>query len=265
MYSKNLTIMFTDMKGFTNRTSIRSREDIEKLIDLQDKLILPVIERFGGKVVKTIGDSYMVTFDSPTSAVICGRKIIEATIPYFGLKIAINTGEVNCKPSDIFGEPVNLAARLETAAEAGEVYLTEAVYLAMNKNETPLACLGTRIFKGIPRPVKIYKVIRKKSFAEDIKNWLALRYLKFVPLFLLLSGFIIIGIFLYFGRNKILSSAIQATPLLIPTLTPTPTPSPSPTSIPTPIIQQIIIREILVTPKPTPTPTPIPTPRFHKR
>ena len=258
--------MFTDMKDFTHRTSAHSREQIEKLIDLQDKLILPIIDRFDGKVIKTIGDSYMVVFDSPTSAVLCGKRLIEATAPFFELRVVLNTGEVNVKTNDIFGEPVNLVARLESSVDAGEVYLTEAVYLAMNKNEIPLAEIGTKTFKGIPRPVKIYKVLKKKSLWGDFKNWFMLRRFNFFSISVLLIGLGILGAFLSFGRGALPEKETEAQVLSSEAVaTPTPTPSPSPTLPPTPIIQQII-REVLITPEPTliPTPTPI-FQKGHKR
>ena len=73
--TKNLTVMFTDIKGFTKKTSLKEREDIEKFLDLHEKLITPIFKEYKGRVVKTIGDAFMVVFESPTNAVLCGMKI----------------------------------------------------------------------------------------------------------------------------------------------------------------------------------------------
>lgn len=160
--------MFTDIKGFTQRTSHSSREQLTKLLELHDELILPVFEEFGGKVIKTIGDAFLVTFHSPTDAVLCGMKIQKELLKYneeldaaekIEIRVAINSGEVTIKNNDVFGEAVNIAARLESIAEAGDIYFTEAVYLAMNKAEIPTAEVGYRHFKGIPEEIKVYKVI----------------------------------------------------------------------------------------------------------
>ena len=170
--TKNLTIMFTDMKGFTTRTSTHSRQQLQHLLELQDNLMKPVFHQFDGKIVKTVGDAFLVTFESPTDAVLCGMKIQENIINHnaravstdqIDVRIAINSGEVNIKDNDIFGEPVNITSRIESIAEPNEVYFTEAVYLPMNKNEIPTAEVGYRKLKGIPEEIKVYKVVTEQT------------------------------------------------------------------------------------------------------
>lgn len=169
MQSKNLTIMFTDIKGFTARVSDGTRDDVVKLRTLNDRLIRPVIEHYAGNVIKTIGDAFLATFDSPTDGVLCGVTILEVLRKHnkdatedarLEVRVAINSGDVEISDSDVHGEAVNIAARLESVAEAGEVYFTEAVYLTMNRNEAPSAAVGEHIFKGVPYPVRVYKVIQ---------------------------------------------------------------------------------------------------------
>lgn len=170
--TKIVAIMFTDMKGFTTRTSLESREEIQSLLELQDEIVRPILARYGGEVVKTIGDAYLVIFDSPTNAVLCGVKVQEAVkeCGKFELRIAINQGEVNVRDNDVFGEPVNIASRIESIAEPGKVYFTEAVYLAMNKNEVPTAEIGYRYLKGIADQVKVYKVLDEKGAIDKHKS-----------------------------------------------------------------------------------------------
>lgn len=170
--TKIVAIMFTDMKGFTTRTSLETREEIQSLLELQDEIVRPILAEYGGEVVKTIGDAYLVIFDSPTNAVLCGVKIQEAIkeCGKFELRIAINQGEVNVRDNDVFGEPVNIASRIESISEAGEVYFTEAVYLAMNKNEVPTAEIGYRYLKGIADQVKVYKVLREEGALDKHKS-----------------------------------------------------------------------------------------------
>src|SRR3989344_3430950 len=168
--TKNLTVMFTDIKGFTDKTSTKKREDIEKFLDLHEKLIAPIFKEFNGKVVKTIGDAFMVIFHSPTNAVLCGIRIQEVLKKYnedpkneekLEVRVAINSGEVNIRGNDIFGEAVNIASRIEGIAEANDIYFTESVYLSMNKNEIPTAEIGYRRLRGIPNEIKVYKVLKE--------------------------------------------------------------------------------------------------------
>lgn len=170
--TEHLTIMFTDIKGFTSKTSMSSRDQLDELLKIHDELIIPIFEKFNGKVIKTIGDAFMVTFYSPTNAVLCGIKIQEKLSEYneklpknerLEVRVAINSGEVTIKNNDIFGEAVNIASRLEGIADAGDIYFTESVYLSMNKAEIPAAEIGYRYFKGIPDKIRVYKVLREKG------------------------------------------------------------------------------------------------------
>lgn len=172
MQTKNLAVMFTDMKGFTARTSVGSRKQIEHLLELHENLLRPVFKLFRGQVIKTIGDAFLVVFESPTDAVLCGMRIQEAVADHnttatsderFEVRVAINSGEVHLKNNDVFGEPVNIAARIESIAEPNEVYFTESIYLTMNKNEIPSAEVGMRHLKGVPEHIKVYKVLREKT------------------------------------------------------------------------------------------------------
>src|SRR3989344_8941315 len=172
METKHLTIMFTDVKGFTARTSSSSRKELHKMLELHEELIAPIFKRFRGKIVKTIGDAFMVTFPSPTDAVLCGIEIQKVLANHnesaedgdrLEVRVAINSGEVTVKNNDVFGEAVNIAARLEGIADAGDIYFTESVYLAMNKSEIPTAEVGYRHFKGIPEDIKVYKVLNEKK------------------------------------------------------------------------------------------------------
>lgn len=167
MPTKTLTIMFTDIKGFTQRTSDSSRDRFNELMSAHERLLLPVFRHFDGRVIKTIGDAFLVCFDSPTDGVLCGLAIQEvlrqhnaaaAADDRIEVRVAMNLGEVELKDNDVFGDAVNVAARLEGVAEAGEVTFTEAVYLAMNRNEVPTTEVGERTFKGVPFPIKVFKV-----------------------------------------------------------------------------------------------------------
>lgn len=174
--TRHLTILLTDIKGFTDKTSHQSRTQIQDLLDKHRELVLPTLEGKGGKLVKTIGDAFLMSFDSPTDAVLAGIAAQAALGGYnkdrapddrIEVRIAINAGEVNLVDGDVFGEPVNITARIESIAEAGEVFFTEAVYLAMNKTEVPSAEVGLLQLKGIPEKVRVYKVKRETPVGQN--------------------------------------------------------------------------------------------------
>ncbi|MHB8879492.1 MAG: adenylate/guanylate cyclase domain-containing protein, partial [Myxococcaceae bacterium] len=167
MKTANLAIVFTDIKGFTQRTSAQTLEQNERLLALHASLLSPLFRAFGGHIIKTIGDAFLVTFESPTQAVLSGAAIQDRLWQHnreapeaerLEVRVAINVGEVRVEKGDVFGEPVNIAARVEGITDAGEVYFTEAVYLSMNKAEVPSAEVGAFELKGIPGKVKVFKV-----------------------------------------------------------------------------------------------------------
>jgi len=172
METKNLTIVFVDLAGYTVKTSHITRNKLLEHLETYEKIVEPVFSDFKGSIVKRIGDAFMASFESPTNAVLCGIKIQDKLFKYnqtapekekIHVRIAINTGEAHIRNGDIYGEPVNIASRLEKAAKVNDVYFTEAVYLSMNKAEIPSVFVGNIRFKGVPRKIKIFKVLGEYS------------------------------------------------------------------------------------------------------
>ena len=175
MRTANLAIVFTDIKGFTERTSRQTLEQNEMLLTTHNELLAPLFKNLGGRIVKTIGDAFMVTFESPTSAVLAGIAVQDALWKYnqsavgdeqLHVRVAINVGEVRLEGNDVFGEPVNIAARVEGIAEADEVTFTEAVYLSMNRAELATEEVGRFDLKGIPEPIRLFRVSSRTRSAR---------------------------------------------------------------------------------------------------
>lgn len=169
MKTANLAIVFTDIKGFTERTSRQTLEENQRLLHVHEALLVPLFKAFGGRIIKSIGDAFLVTFESPTQAVLSGiaiqdrlwqhnRNLVEDE--QLHVRVAVNVGEVRLEANDIFGEPVNIAARVEGITEADEVFFTEAVYLSMNKAEVPSQEVGSFELKGIPGKIRVFRVPR---------------------------------------------------------------------------------------------------------
>lgn len=165
--SEILTVMFTDLVGYTETTEHLNRELINDMHDTFDSLSLPIFKRFNGKVVKKIGDSFLATFKSPTDAVLCGSELQNAFERYnddarpqypLRIKIAIHTGEVIVRERDVYGDAVNIAARMMQVSGPSEIVFSKALFLAMNKNEVPSISLGLKRFKGVEHPVHVFRV-----------------------------------------------------------------------------------------------------------
>lgn len=172
---ENLTVMFTDIVGYSEMVSSLSRTDSERLLKQHDKLLKKVINRFRGSIIKSVGDSFLVVFRSPTDAVLCGMALQDALWEMnqeasddekITIRIALNTGEVRLTSHDVFGEAVNIASRLESETPGGCIYLTETVYLTMNRNEVEFETIGKQSFKGIPQPMMVYQALSKKSASK---------------------------------------------------------------------------------------------------
>ncbi len=172
--TRHLTVLLTDIKGFTNKTAHKSRAEIAAMLSEHSDVVRPVLEARGGKLIKSIGDAFLMTFESPTNAVLAGMavqaKLAERNkdLPpekRIEIRVAVNAGEVNVIEGDIFGDAVNITARVEAIAEVGQVYFTEAVYLAMNKSEVPSSEVGLVQLKGIPEKIRVYKIRREEPSA----------------------------------------------------------------------------------------------------
>lgn len=172
--------MFIDMSGFTSKTSVSSREELKKTLEEFEDLVLPIVKDHGGKIIKGMGDAYLITFHSPTNSIICGNEIqrkIKERNETVGIKekfeasIGVSSGEVYERGGDIFGEPVNLASRIQSKANPGEILFGDSVYHAMNKNEIGYSSIGKHSLKGIGEKVQIYKVHGKKKGRRSGGIW----------------------------------------------------------------------------------------------
>jgi class 3 adenylate cyclase len=170
--TENLCILLTDIAGYTERSALLSREQMERLLSTHNQLLLRLVRAFKGRHVKSIGDALLLTFKSPTDAMLCAMAMQDRLHEYnlgvpepeqIHIRIAASLGEVRVTKTDVFGDPVNLTSRIEAITPVDEVYLSEAVYLAMNKAEVPIKEIGSQELKGISSPVKIFSIPRFTS------------------------------------------------------------------------------------------------------
>ena len=137
----------------------------------RDETVLPGIARHGGRIVNTAGDGFLVEFSSAVNAVSAGLEMqegiarINAGLPpnqVMAFRTGINLGEVIVEGDDIFGTHVNIAARVETLAEPGDLLVTRAVRdQAQGRIEALFEDYGAHRVKNIETPVEVFRVTRQ--------------------------------------------------------------------------------------------------------
>ncbi|MFC2124728.1 adenylate/guanylate cyclase domain-containing protein [Bacteroidota bacterium] len=152
-------IMFTDIVGYT--ALMGSNEDkafqlLRKNRDLQR----PLIKKYRGDWLKEMGDGILASFHTASDAVRCAGEIQnEAKKTGIGLRIGIHEGEVVFEGSDVLGDGVNVASRLQEAADEGSINISEAVYKDIkNKAGIKAEFVKKKTLKNIDEPIRIYTV-----------------------------------------------------------------------------------------------------------
>jgi class 3 adenylate cyclase len=177
---KPLTILFTDVEGSTRYWDTHGDVKGRLMIDLINRLIYPVIRRHRGKVVKQIGDAVMASFKSPESALrasigiqqILERRRKEEKSFRLKVRIGVHTGKALVEHKDVFGDTVNVAARVESYGKGDEICVSGGTASKLSKEAFGLVRKGTFVPKGKRREVTIYKCQWQKypSLIDDIKE-----------------------------------------------------------------------------------------------
>jgi adenylate cyclase len=158
-------ILAADVAGYSRLMGEDEDGTLSRLKALRRELIDPKIAEYKGRVVKTTGDGLLVEFPSVVGTVRCAievqRSIAErnasvATERRIEFRIGIHQGDVIAEDGDIFGDGVNLAARLETLAEPGGICVSDRVQSdAAGRIDVVFEDLGQQQVKNIARPVHV--------------------------------------------------------------------------------------------------------------
>lgn len=153
-------IMFTDIVGYTALMGNNEQKAID-LLRQNRELQKPVIEAFGGRWIKELGDGVMASFTSVSNAVYAAVKIQEACLRSgaFQLRIGIHLGEVIFENDDIFGDAVNIASRLQSLAPPASIYVSESVHRDLsNKSDIHSEFVGAEMLKNVKDPIQVYRI-----------------------------------------------------------------------------------------------------------
>jgi class 3 adenylate cyclase len=179
MNTKNLAIMSTDIVGSSGTTAALDRTDYERFRGQYDRIVAPLIRRMSGELFKALGDGYLASFESSTNAVLAGLDIqaqlksLIATLHLdqrYSTRIGIGSGDVTIEGTDRFGMPVIQATRVQAIAEPSSTFITESVFLTMNRNEVFCEDLGYISLKGLEDRTRVFRVEPKgqSSPAEQV-------------------------------------------------------------------------------------------------
>jgi adenylate cyclase len=116
-----VTVMFTDLEGFTRFTAAEGDEVAAQLIADHQRIMGPIVRSRGGHIVKRLGDGLMITFPAPEAAVLAALELVEAVEEPLRLRAGIHLGEAVVTRDDVLGHVVNVAARITEEARGGVV------------------------------------------------------------------------------------------------------------------------------------------------
>ena len=162
---KLAAILAADIAGYS---ALMGADDEGTVRDLKghQSVVLPMIGEFGGRIIDTAGDGILAEFASVLKAVNCavavqktmaGRNAAVAPTRRMQFRIGINLGDVVYDEMRVYGDGVNIAARLESIAEPGGICVSDKVYQEMRgKIDVPSRDLGPHTLKNIPEPVRVY-------------------------------------------------------------------------------------------------------------
>src|SRR5712675_1348504 len=161
-------ILAADVAGYSRLMGADEEGTLERLKALRNELFDPKITEHHGRIVKTTGDGLLVEFASVVDAVRCAVEVQQAMAgrstgigadDRIELRIGINLGDVIVEDDDLYGDGINIAARIEALADAGGVFVSNTVYDHV-RDRLPFVFedLGEQQVKNITRPVRVYRV-----------------------------------------------------------------------------------------------------------
>lgn len=157
---KLAAILSADVVGYSRRMRENEAATLAAVRFLRDETLAPQLAGHGGRIVKTTGDGFLIEFASAVDAVEAALAIqsaLDEDPDGLALRIGINLGDVVIDDNDVFGDGVNIAARLEGIAEPGSVYVSANIHEQVaDKIDADFADLGPQALKNIDQPVRVF-------------------------------------------------------------------------------------------------------------
>jgi class 3 adenylate cyclase len=182
---KVVTVLFTDIEDSTRYWDTYGDVKGRLMVDQHNRLTFPVVKRFGGRIIKTIGDAIMASFKDPQDALRAAIGIqqvlhlMREKDKSFGLKVRIglHTGHAIVEDNDVFGNVVNVAARVESKAKGNEILLSKTTAAKLDKRNLHLTRKGEYELKGKRHAMVLYSCDWQKC--PDMTRWV--RFSNWLP------------------------------------------------------------------------------------
>src|ERR1051326_7401560 len=159
-------IMAADVAGYSRLIGTDEQGTLNRLRSIRAEVVDPKIKEHHGRLVKTTGDGLLVEFGSVVDALRCAVEIQQSMADRdtglsdkIEFRVGINVGDIVVEDGDIFGDGVNVAARLEALAEPGGICVSARVQEdAAGKFDLSFEDIGEQTLKNIARPIRVYRV-----------------------------------------------------------------------------------------------------------
>jgi class 3 adenylate cyclase len=156
-----VTIVFVDLASFTMLTETQGDDAAVRVLGRVEEILRPLVMRHGGRVVKQVGDGFMLAFrdaaDAVRATVELRDAIAEPGIPE--MRAGINTGIAVFRGSDYIGSTVNIASRVASAAMADQILLTGTTAERMRHEDLDVEEVGVRLLRGVDEPLALFRPV----------------------------------------------------------------------------------------------------------
>ena len=159
-------IFLADVVGYSKMMASDEMGTLNLIRTFQKETIAPTLSKYGGTMIKSLGDGWLIEFKSASNAVNCAMawQSISKQQGKMSLRVGIHLGDVEHEegpPPDVYGDTVNIAARLESIAENGEVAISASTYLCLDENQAKtFNNCGKQTLKNISTPVEVWSTGR---------------------------------------------------------------------------------------------------------
>jgi TolB-like protein/tetratricopeptide (TPR) repeat protein len=173
-------ILAADVVGYSRLVEQDEAGTLDALRSRRKEVLRPLVARHQGRIFKFTGDGVLVEFGSAVNAVQCAvdlqRDMAAANekLPeerHIVLRVGVNLGDVIVEGTDLYGEGINIAARLEGIANPGGIFVSGTAFdHVRNKVDAEFDDLGAQTLKNIAEPVRVYRVAGARSMAASISK-----------------------------------------------------------------------------------------------
>jgi class 3 adenylate cyclase/tetratricopeptide (TPR) repeat protein len=168
---KKIAVLFTDLVGSTNYFKVHGDQAGRAMLQEHYEIAVPVINEYGGKLVKALGDSVMASFTNPVEAFKAAIRMQQQFLTYgrenskqMQVRIGLHYGNVIVEEKDIYGDVVNVASKLTNIAEGRHIYISQEVYdLVKSMPLVHFESINTWDRGKVPNGLTVYKVLWDKQ------------------------------------------------------------------------------------------------------